>query len=59
MSQMQIDHRALNLLVSEELLDGVEMSAGFQEMGCKAVAQSMDRGGREIEFFANHEDQAL
>jgi len=58
-SQVQIDHGGLDLLVPQQLLDGVEMSAGFQEMGGEAVTQRMDRGGRKIELVADHGDEAL
>ena len=39
MGEVQIDHGGLNLLVTQQLLDGVEMSAGFQEMGCETMTQ--------------------
>jgi hypothetical protein len=39
--QMQIDHGRGDLLVTEELLNGVEMRAGFQQVGGEAVAQRL------------------
>ena len=40
--QMQVDHGGGDLLMTEELLDGVQMRAGFQQMRGKTVAQRMD-----------------
>jgi hypothetical protein len=40
--QMQIDHRGGDLLVTQELLDGVQMRPGFEQMGGEAMAKGMD-----------------
>ena len=56
---MEIDHGGGDLFVPEQLLDGVQMCAGFQQMGGKRMAQRVDRGGGEVELFAGDDDQAL
>jgi hypothetical protein len=42
MGQVQVDHRGIDLFVSKELLDRVEMCAGLQQMRGKGMAQRMD-----------------
>ena len=44
MGQVQVDHRGIDLFVSKELLDRVEMCAGLQQMRGKGMAQRMDGG---------------
>jgi hypothetical protein len=39
---MQIDHRGGDLLVTQELLDGVQIRPGFEQMGGEAMAKGMD-----------------
>src|SRR6266404_8739212 len=51
--QMQVNHGGGDLLMTEQLLDHVQMRAGLQQMGGKAVAQRMYRSGGEVEFFAS------
>ena len=41
MGQVQIDHGGGDLFMAQELLDGVQMRAGFQEMGGKGMAQGV------------------
>ena len=41
MRQVQIDHGGGDLLVSEQLLDRVQMGPGFQQMSREAMAQSI------------------
>ena len=38
MGQVQVDHRGIDLFVSKELLDRVEMCAGLQQMRGKGMA---------------------
>ena len=57
--QMQIDHGGGDLFMAQELLDGVQMRAGFQQMGGKGMAQRMHRSGGNVELFAGHDDQPL
>lgn len=42
MGQVQIDHGGGDLLVTEKVLDGMEMSAGLQHVGREAVPERMD-----------------
>ena len=42
---MQVAPGRGDVAVAQELLDGVEVYAAFQEMGCKAVAQGMHAAG--------------
>src|SRR5215469_50174 len=41
MGQMQVDHGGGDLFMTEQLLDGVQMGAGFQQMRGKTVTQRM------------------
>ena len=42
---MRVDHRCLHVAVAEQLLDGSNVRATFQQMGGKAMAKSMAAGG--------------
>ncbi len=41
---MGVDHGGADVFVAEELLDGANVVAGFEEMGGKAVAEGMAAG---------------
>jgi hypothetical protein len=56
---MQVNHGAVDLGVAEQFLDGVQMRAGFQQVSGKTVAQGVHRSGRNVEFFASQDEQAL
>ena len=45
--------------MAQELLDGVQMRAGLQQMRGKGMTQRMHRGRREVELFAGDNDQPL
>lgn len=42
MGEVQIDHGGVDLLVAEQALDGVKMSAGFEQMSGEGMTQGMD-----------------
>jgi hypothetical protein len=46
---VQIDHGGGDLLVTEQLLDRVQMGARFQHVGGEAVTKRVDGGGGEVE----------
>ena len=41
MGEVQIHHGGGDVLVSEQLLDRVQMGPGFQQVRCEAMAQSI------------------
>ena len=41
-----VDHRRLHVLVAEQLLDGVNVVAGFEQMCCERMSQCVRRRGR-------------
>jgi hypothetical protein len=43
--QMQVAHGGADMAVPEQALDGVQIDAGFQQVGGEAVAQGVDAGG--------------
>ena len=57
--QMQIHHGGGDLFMAQEFLDGVQMRAGFQEMGGKGMTQRMHGSSGEVELFAGDDDQPL
>ena len=46
-------------LMAEQLLDGVQMRARFQQMGGETVAQRMHGGRREVELLAGQDHEPL
>ncbi len=42
---MGIDHGCGDISVPKELLDGANVVAGFEKVGCKRVAEGMDADG--------------
>lgn len=40
---VEIDQRRLDALMAEEIFDGEEIGAGFQQMGGKTMAEGVDR----------------
>src|SRR5271157_6548883 len=56
---MQVHHGGGDLFMTQELLDGVQMRAGLQEVGGKGMPQRMHGSCGEVELFAGHNDQAL
>ena len=56
---MQIHHRGVDLLVSEQCLHGMQTCSGFDEMGCEAVTKGVERGIGNVEFLAGDYDQTL
>ena len=45
--------------MTQELLDGVQVSARFQQLGGKGMPQRVHGSSRQIELFAGDNDQAL
>src|ERR1700730_16634849 len=41
---MRVDRRGLYITVPQQRLNRPQVNAGFQQMGCKTVAQRVDRG---------------
>ena len=42
---MRVDHGCCDVLVAEELLDGADVVAGLEKVGCETVAQGVAGGG--------------
>lgn len=59
MGQMQINHGGSDLLMSQQALDGVEMSAGFEQVSREAVTQGMNRSAGDIELLTSEDKEAL
>ena len=59
MRHVQIDHGGGDLLMAQQLLDRVQMGAGFQQMGRETVTQRMRGGRREIELLASRDQEPL
>ena len=59
MGQVQVDHGRGDLFVTEQSLDGVQMSTGFQQVSGEAVAKRMDFGHGNIELLAGQDEQSL
>lgn len=57
--QMEIDHRGVDLFVTQEFLDGVQVRPGLQQVRCEGMAQRMHRGGRDVEVFAGDDQKPL
>ena len=59
MGDVQVDHGGSDLFMAEKFLDGVQMSAGFQEVSGEAVAQRMGSRGGDVELLAGQDEQTL
>ena len=59
MRDVEINHGGGDLLMAEQLLDGVQMRAGFEEMRGKGMTQRMDRSGGKVELFAGQDHEPL
>src|SRR5574337_213188 len=58
-SQMQVNHGAGDLRMTEQLLDRMQMRPRLQQVRGKTVSQRVDRGGRDVELFARDNEQPL
>jgi hypothetical protein len=59
MRDVEIDHGGVDLLMAEEFLNRVQMSAGFEEMRGKGMAQGMDGSSRDVELIAGQDHEPL
>jgi hypothetical protein len=59
MGQMQINHGRVDLLVTEQFLDGAQMGSGLQHMRGEGMAQRMDRSVGNVELLAGRDQESL